>query len=109
MLISNSKGQTFLEYTIMLGVLILIFFAVSPMMKRGIQAMIKVVADQVGIQTNAEQTFDDRGHMELFNATTAVRVDKITQAVVNTTTYIYDDATDTTSMTLMNLGFTEEN
>ena len=42
------KGQSILEYTIVLGVIVIVMSAMGPMIKRGTQSLIKVVADQVG-------------------------------------------------------------
>ena len=105
---SLKKGQTILEYTILLGVVVLIMFSMGPMIKRGTQSLIKVVADQVGTQQNAEQSFDDRGHLESSNTSTQGSADKQTMDLLGTTTYVFDDTTDTASNALINLGFTEE-
>lgn len=102
------KGQSILEYTILLGAVVLIMFAMGPMIKRGTQSLIKVVADQVGTQQNAEQTFDERGHLESSFTSTRGSADKQTMDLLGTTTYVFDDATTTTSNALINLGFTEE-
>ena len=105
---SLKKGQTILEYTILLGVIVLIMFAMGPMIKRGTQSLIKVVADQVGTQQNAEQSFDDRGHLESSYTSARGSADKQTMDLLGTTTYVFDDTTDTASNALINLGFTEE-
>lgn len=102
------KAQTILEYTILLGAIVLIMFAMGPMLKRGTQSLIKVVADQVGTQQNAEQSFDERGHLESSNTSTRGSADKQTMDLLGTTTYVFDDVTDTASNALINLGFTEE-
>ena len=64
------KGQSILEYTIVLGVIVIVMSAMGPMIKRGTQSLIKVVADQVGAQQNAEQKFDESGHLEASYAST---------------------------------------
>ena len=51
----RSPGQTFIEYTIMVGVLVTVLVAMTPMIRRGIQAMVKITADQLGSQQNSEQ------------------------------------------------------
>lgn len=105
--LTNRKGQSILEYTILLGVIVLVMFAMGPMLKRGTQSLIKVVADQVGIQQNAEQKFDERGHLESSYAATRGSMDKQTQDIVGDTIYIFNDVTTTGSSALVNLGFTE--
>jgi len=105
---SDKKAQSILEYTIVLGVIVLVMFAMGPMLKRGTQSLIKVVADQVGIQQNAEQPFDDRGHLESVNVSMNSFRDKQTQDFFGTTTYIFNDETTTSSSMLTNLGYTED-
>lgn len=102
------KGQTILEYTIVLGVIVIIMSAMGPMLKRGTQSLIKVVADQVGVQQNAEQKFDERGHLDASYASTRGSMDKQTLDSIGVTTYIFNDLTTTQSNALMNLGYTEE-
>ena len=102
------KGQSILEYTILLGVIVLVMFAMGPMLKRGTQSLIKVVADQVGVQQNAEQKFDDTGYLESSYAATSGFTDKQTRDLVGTITYFFNDETVTTSNALINLGYTEE-
>jgi len=60
----NQKAQIFLEYLLVIGAVVMIMFAMSMLIKRGTQGMIKVVADQIGDQINAEQNFDDGGFLE---------------------------------------------
>ena len=104
---TNKKAQSILEYTILLGAIVAIMFAMGPMLKRGTQSLIKVVADQVGIQQNAEQKFDKTGHLESSYTATRSSTDKQTQDFVGTTIYSFNDVADTTSNALINLGFTE--
>ena len=58
---AKNSGQTFVEYTLMIGVSIAILLALVPMIKRGTQGMVKVVADELGVQQNAEQKNDGSG------------------------------------------------
>lgn len=102
------KGQSILEYTILLGVIVLVMFAMGPMLKRGTQSLIKVVADQVGVQRNAEQKFDETGHLEASYTATRGSTDKRVQDSAGAITYSFDDVSVTTSNTLVNLGYTEE-
>ena len=110
----SSEGQVFLEYTMILGVIVLIVFAMNPMIKRGIQGMIKVVADQVGIQGNSDQRFDESGHLErssilthaYINGTRDEYVGIDGRSIIN---YISDDVISTNTTMRSNLGFTEEN
>ena len=102
------KGQSFLEYAMVIGVIVLIMFAIGPMMKRGIQSLIKAVADEVGTQQNAEQRFDERGHLEASYGSTRASIDKQMQDLSGMTVYTYNDVTGTESAASINLGFIEE-
>ena len=104
---SLKKGQTILEYTILLGAIVLVMFAMGPMLKRGTQSLIKVVADQVGVQQNAEQKFDESGHLEASYTATRGFTDKQTFDTAGMKTYVFNDVTTTDSGALVNLGFTE--
>ncbi len=101
------KGQSILEYTILLGVIVLVMSAMGPMLKRGTQSLIKVVADQVGTQQNAEQKFDESGHLEASYTATRGFTDKQTFDTAGMTTYVFNDVTTSESGALVNLGFTE--
>ena len=48
------KAQTFAEYVLLLGIVSAIYVAMTPLLRRGIQAMVKGVADQIGNQVNAD-------------------------------------------------------
>ena len=101
----NRGGQIFLEYTIVIGTVLGVLLAMNVMVKRGFQGMIKVVADQVGEQINAEQKFDESGHMERSYTTTRVSSDKLRREIAGVTNYSYGDSTFTCSVVLTNLGF----
>ncbi|MCB9771498.1 MAG: hypothetical protein H6754_02985 [Candidatus Omnitrophica bacterium] len=57
----KKQGQTIVEYTLLIGITIAILLAVTPMIKRGTQGMVKVVSDELGTQQNAEQVGGDGG------------------------------------------------
>ena len=57
----QNQAQTIVEYTLLIGITIAILLAVTPMIKRGTQGMVKVVADELGTQQNAEQVGGDGG------------------------------------------------
>ncbi|MBF0533100.1 MAG: hypothetical protein HQL23_08420 [Candidatus Omnitrophica bacterium] len=54
----NSRAQSMLEYTMVIGVVVALLMSMTIMLKRGAQSMIKTVADQVGSQINSDQDFD---------------------------------------------------
>lgn len=74
----SNKAQNLMEYTIILGVIVLIFLAVNPIIKRNVQGMIKTAADQIGTQQDAEQDFNvERGYVIDSYVATDSLVDKI--------------------------------
>lgn len=101
-------GQIFLEYMLVIGAVVLVMMAMNKMIKRGTQGMVKVVADQVGLQVNADQQFDD-GYLKSSYVTTRVTTSKIKEEFAGQTTYTYGDVTVIHSNALINMGFTEEN
>lgn len=104
----NQKAQIFLEYVIVIGVVTLIIIAMSAMIKRGTQGMIKVVADQIGNQINAEQQFDEDSFLESAYTSTRTSIGKTKTELIGVTTYAFDDATSIRSNTQIRMGFTEE-
>ena len=51
------KGQNVGEYVLVVSIVIAFVMVMFPMVKRGTQSIIKVTADQIGNQKNAEQDF----------------------------------------------------
>ena len=105
---NNKQAQIFLEYTVICGVVVLVLISMNTMIKRGIQGMVKSVADQIGNQANAEQKFDESGHLESQYTSTRASMDKTTRELMGNTKYIYNDVVTADTTTLTNLGFTEE-
>ncbi|OGX19742.1 MAG: hypothetical protein A2Y04_04955 [Omnitrophica WOR_2 bacterium GWC2_45_7] len=105
----SREAQTFIEYTILIGIVAMAFFVLEPLIKRGLQGMIKVVSDQVGNQEEGDQAFDDTGHLESSYLTVESRVKKDTRESFGTTTYSFNDKTVQMTNALINLGFTEGN
>ena len=70
--------------------------------------MIKVVADQIGNQAEADQDFD-KGYLE--NLYTSSRTDSTKRKVefVGNTTYIFGVTTVTNTSVFIDMGFTKEN
>ena len=103
---AHKKAQTFVEYTTLLGVIATIMIAMSPMVKRMTQGMVKVAADMVGCQENAEQIADDSGYMEGYNAFISRNRQAHTQERLGETYYVYDrDSVRTDSKQVTNSGF----
>lgn len=96
-----------MEYTIILGIIALVLMAMGPMLKRGTQGLIKLVSDQIGVQNNAEQAFDERGHLESTYISVRSKTNKISAALPGKVGYGYLEQVDTRSNELVNMGFTQ--
>jgi hypothetical protein len=109
-MIINQKttGQTFLEYCLLIGIVAGVVIAISPMVKRATQGMIKLVSDQVGNQVNAEQDLGDDGYLEeTYSLSTIERRKRIIENM-GTTEYMYNGTEiRTESTSTSNLGFSE--
>ncbi len=120
----SSKGaQSLLEYIFLIGIVTMVLFAMNQIFKRGIQGIIKITADQIGNQQNAEQKII-RGGAALVNATqqvdpkaghlveaytsTRANIGKDTRELRGGYDYIFDDLVLTYSNSLVNLGFTNK-
>ncbi len=113
-------GQTIVEYTIIVGIVTVVLFYMGTGVKRGVQSLVKVTADQVGSQQNADQDFNDTRQGYMVNSTTETQEAKNRQ--VTETGYIpvsgnaiyvsntsVNESTDTQTNTYTNGGFTQTN
>ena len=105
----NQKGQTIIEYSLLLGIVLVVIIAMQPMIKRAGQGMIKVVADQIGNQQEADQrafyNTGTQGHLEQAMTSTRAIVDTTTVEFLNLTNYLHGDVTYIDSEQQSNLGF----
>jgi hypothetical protein len=112
------RGQSILEYTIIISIIVVVLFYMGTGIKRGVQSMVKVAADQIGSQQNADQDFSDvsQGYLEGTNTVTQEDRNKSvteigyipkTGPAVYLTNTGYNESTETMSNTLTNGGFTE--
>jgi Flp pilus assembly pilin Flp len=66
-----SRGQTILEYTIIVGIVAVVLYYMATGIKRGVQSLVKITADQVGPQQNADQDFSGlQGFVQTSNTST---------------------------------------
>ena len=108
-MLKNIKAQSLMEYTIVIGIIITVMFAMSAQIKRGTQGMIKVVADQIGNQKNADQKFvEEDGFMREAHLTTKAQTEQTTRDKDGRVTYYFNDRTETETYTASSLGFMEE-
>ena len=101
------KGQVLLEYTVVIGAIVLALLAMNDMIKRGIQGMIKVTADQIGNQEGAEQRFDEGGHMKASYSSTRAASDTTREEFLGVTRYVYEAEISSSTNTVSNLGLSE--
>lgn len=99
------------EYTVVIGVIAMVLFAMQPMVKRATQGMFKSMADQIGTQQNAEQDFTDpeSSHLEFSYTTTRARIDKTRLESGGVINYVYGDMINTEITSSTNLGFRPDN
>lgn len=116
----QTRAQTLLEYSVILGVITAVVFAMNPMIKRASQGAIKLVADQIGNQEAADQFSQSVGNEEfepyvrgghLINSVTESRSTSIKRRLedVGDLEYEYDDTTVIGSEQKTDLGFRESN
>ncbi len=112
------RGQSIVEYTMIVGILTVVLYYMGTGIKRGVQSLVKVTADQVGNQANSDQDFNDMqtGYMIGSNAETEEGVNRQTTElgyITNTGSNFYtmntsfNEYTDTITNTVSNGGFTQ--
>lgn len=55
---SQQRAQAFLEYVMVITIIVMAVMTLMPMLRRGSQSLVKVAADQIGDQVNSEQDFN---------------------------------------------------
>jgi len=104
----RQHAQTFVEYTLVLGLIAAIFMAMSPMIKRASQGMVKVVADQIGAQENAEQSGNLSAWLVLDETAITMSSQVHEEDILGTTGKVYDrDNTWTNHRSEVNGGFSD--
>ncbi len=110
------RAQVLLEYIIIIGIVTIVLFAIFHAAKRGIQSVVKITADQVGNQQDADQVsevlsmsnLDIRtrtGYLRELNSTTRTNSQKESNQTLGDSAYSYDESVFTTSNSLTDLGF----
>ncbi|HBG60752.1 MAG: hypothetical protein A2Y03_04605 [Omnitrophica WOR_2 bacterium GWF2_38_59] len=105
----NNKAQSILEYSLIIGIVTVIFFNMGTFLKRGTQGMIKTIADQIGDQRNGDQIFDvEEGFMVNAFIDTDATTEKTRGEDAGVVTHYYNDRMHSESTTETLLGFQEE-
>lgn len=98
------RGQSLLEYSTVLGIVVVILMAMQPLIKRSTQSMIKVVADQIGFQRNADQPFDYSSYLENAYMVTRSTLSEERREANTMANFYYQDRSLSRSTQYMNLG-----
>lgn len=103
--LKQRSAQSLIEYIIIVGVVMTAVYFMAPALKRGTQSIIKVTADQIGTQENAEQDFGKHdSHMDLMTTSSRANNRKATYGSVNGVTTIVDETSQTSTNTITNMG-----
>lgn len=103
------RGQTIIEYILIVGILITALYVMGPAMKRGVQSVIKGTADQIAAQKDAEQDFSaDAGHLDYMNSKTKANNSKEIRQRGAATETTLEERSETFTNSLTNLGFSPE-
>jgi hypothetical protein len=101
------KAQTFLEYILLIGIVVMIYTAMMVFIRRSTQGMVKLMADQVGVQRNADQDEGDSGYLAYINSESIVRHRERVVERLDEITYYPDDYTETISEQMSTNGYQE--
>ncbi len=104
--LKNKTAQSMMEYMLLIGIVTMVLFAMFNACKRGIQSVIKVTADQVGIQNESDQRIVPYGGylMQAYSATRS-NTNKSRKENSGAIDFIYNDSGDVISNSVSNLGF----
>lgn len=100
------SGQSIVEYSLLIGIVIAVGVVLSPMVKRGTQGMVKIVADEIGNQSQAEH----QGDGGLISSQTRVDLDQAQikdewrSGTVHSVSTNYDEQTTTETISHSDLG-----
>ncbi len=103
-------GQGVLEYVLVVGIVVVALMAMTQMIKRGHQSLVRSAAAQLGAQVNADQSFGNTsGYLDSQNMLSYDDSQKQVVERVGIINYVRDSQTNTFANSLTNMGFTEEN
>ena len=106
---TKNDAQSLLEYLMILGVVIAVLVAFGPLFKRGIQAVVRLTADQLQTQANAEQKVTSTsGYLIDQFSLSDIDNNKNRVEYLGDTSYNFDDQETVKSNSQANLGFTKK-
>lgn len=96
-----------MEYVALIGIVIMAIVAMTPLLKRGIQSVVKVAADQIGVQNIAEPIYDQRrGNLNMDFTDRRTSMSEEAREVAGIHEYIYNDVDTTQKTSSYILGYT---
>ena len=106
----SRRAQSLMEYALLVSMVVAAVVYMFPRVKRTTQSMIKVAADQIGDQKNAEQdlTSGTSGYLEFSNTSTHSAVDNTRGDNCGTITSAVLERTETSTNSQTNMGFTKD-
>lgn len=100
------KGQSIVEYIMVLGIIVIVLYAMAPTFKRGVQGIIKATADQISVQQNSDQSFGPSDSYINYSSTlTDTNNRRSVYERAGLTNTVYDESTGTATNVMTNMGF----
>ncbi len=101
------EAQTFVEYSLLIGIVVAILLAMAPLLRRGTQGLVRTVADQIGNQQAADQDAGT-GHIEGLHTKSLTLQTKTRKEYLGTITSDVYETVGSATNEVSNLGFTED-
>ena len=102
-------GQGVLEYVLLVGIVVIALIAMTQVIKRATQSLIRSGFAQIGAQVNADQSFSNKtGYLNAQNSFTSDENQRQVVDRVGIINYIHLDRSSSSVNALVNLGFTED-
>ena len=106
--IFNHRGQSIIEVSLIVLIATSALAVMSPMLKRGLQGMIKVAADQIGSQKDSDQNFEDGGSFSDLRSTANTSNADTVSEELGVISYTKNDYTERRLENTMNYGIQEK-
>ncbi|MFA5059283.1 MAG: hypothetical protein WC676_01470 [Candidatus Omnitrophota bacterium] len=106
-MLKMTRGQSLMEYIILVGIVSTALVVMSPPIRRGLQDVVRLAADQLAPQSASEQesgATDQYVVNSVSNSHSIMNRQLIHQ--VNDITYVFNDEITSSSDSLVNMGFT---
>ena len=98
-----------MEYVLVVGIVVVALIAMTQVIKRGSQSLIRSAAAQLGTQRDADQSFSNTtGYLDSQNSTTTDDNQKQVIERIGIINYVQDDRSDLMVNAVTNMGFIED-